>query len=230
MTASPTPQHHPACHLLVRFASGNLSEPMRLLVASHLALCPACRFELQSYEAQAGLGLEDLPPEAMDRSCLETLLAKIDEHGPPVCIDVTLPPAQQPDARYPEPLRALIGLQGELIEWMQGAGLAQGHVKNSPLALSFMQIEATHPLSFPQPHPARYALILDGVLSIGGQTYQKGDIVALSALQAKPAKAQAKAQARAQTRTLFLVATPEASDRLSWLGAFTHMLECLWRR
>lgn len=220
MTAFRTPHSHPSCALLMRYAAGNLSEAMQMLVASHLELCPHCRFELQGYEAQAGLGLENLPPEAVDGSCLENLLAKIDEHGPPVCIDVTLPPTQQPDARFPQPLRALTGLQGEGIEWMQGASLSQGHIRNNNVALSFMQIEAAHPLSFPQPHPARYLLVLEGTLDIGGKIYGKGDLIPLSAIRTKTTNAQ--------TRALFLLATPAASDQTSLLGQFMQMLGRIW--
>ena len=50
------PQHHPDEELLIEYASGSLGEAKALLVATHLALCPACRHGVAVGEA-AGAAL-----------------------------------------------------------------------------------------------------------------------------------------------------------------------------
>jgi putative transcriptional regulator len=60
------PRHHPEESLLVTYASGELQEPLSLVVATHLALCPACRHGVAQYEALGGLLLEDLPPAPLN--------------------------------------------------------------------------------------------------------------------------------------------------------------------
>ena len=42
------------------YAAGSLSEPVALLIATHLALCPRCRHEVEEFEALGGALLEDL--------------------------------------------------------------------------------------------------------------------------------------------------------------------------
>ena len=52
------PAHHPDAALLLDYAAGNAAEPVALLVATHLALCPACRHTAAACEALAAALLE----------------------------------------------------------------------------------------------------------------------------------------------------------------------------
>ena len=61
------PVHHPSEARLLDYASGALPEPMALLIATHLALCPACRRTVAELEAVGGALLEALPPEPVGR-------------------------------------------------------------------------------------------------------------------------------------------------------------------
>jgi len=57
------PDHHPSDERLLEYASGAAPEPIALLVATHLALCPACRHVTAELEAVGGALLETLPPK-----------------------------------------------------------------------------------------------------------------------------------------------------------------------
>jgi len=58
------PQHHPGEEFLLQYASGATTEPFALLVATHLAYCPACRAAVAQAEAIGGALLDDLAPAA----------------------------------------------------------------------------------------------------------------------------------------------------------------------
>ena len=54
------PVHHPSEALLLDYAAGNQDEPVSLLVATHLALCPACRATVERFETVGGAMIEEL--------------------------------------------------------------------------------------------------------------------------------------------------------------------------
>lgn len=121
MTATLDPRHHPHCAHLCAYARGTADDAVHLFIAAHLALCPACRQMLQTEEVKAGINLEDMPPEEMNAACLENLLHRIEEHGPPACIDVTVPPRDAPASFIPEVLQEYIGLQLDEFLWQSGS-------------------------------------------------------------------------------------------------------------
>ncbi len=48
------PHHHPGEDLLWDYAKGGLAEPLAVVVATHMALCPLCRTEVSRLEGVAG--------------------------------------------------------------------------------------------------------------------------------------------------------------------------------
>ncbi len=217
MTAFQSPRLHPTCETLMRFASGHLSDAMHLLVESHLAFCPACRQELQSYEAQAGLGLEDLPPEELDAGCLENLMHKIDENGPPVCIDVTLPLPDAGDERFPLALQDVIGKRGEKIHWHVTAAGRHGHVHGLATPLHFISVpagaDARHILEVERFNAHAVVMVLDGEAT----QYSRGDVVEVARF--------IKVPVQVTRETLYVVAGRSESDRPSWLDRIMAFLE-----
>lgn len=209
MTAAANPTHHPSCRTLMRHAAGTLSQAMRLIVACHMDLCPHCRHELQAYEAEAGLGLEALAPEAMDTSCLENLMLKIDENGPPACIDVTIPIPPPADARLPEPLHEFTGRHGERIAWEKESGPATnyagsyevGHLRGAGGA---RLLRLSRELIMPTLQTPDLFLLLDGSLSVNNAACKKGDMVEAGKISA------------ILEDSLCLVVTPENSDSEGW--------------
>lgn len=76
--------HHPSDAALAAFAGGTLDEGRRLVVATHLASCAACRKAGSAFESVGGVALEDSAPVAMKPGALERALAAL----------ATAPPSQ----------------------------------------------------------------------------------------------------------------------------------------
>lgn len=70
--------HHPATDTLAAYAAGSLDTARRLVVASHLERCAACRRTVGDFEAVGGAMLEDLPPAPMEQDALARVLARLD--------------------------------------------------------------------------------------------------------------------------------------------------------
>lgn len=77
-----TPDHHPSEELLLDHAAGALAEAPALLVATHLALCPACRADLAALESLGAGLLEAGEPGVLDEALLERTLARLDGQEP----------------------------------------------------------------------------------------------------------------------------------------------------
>ena len=101
--------------LLIAHAAGKLPEPVALVVATHLALCPEARTRYRRYEALGGLLLDEIEPEPSLGDDWTRMLARLDaEEGTP------LPGAQArcgTDARLPRPLRDYLPGTLDALRW-----------------------------------------------------------------------------------------------------------------
>jgi putative transcriptional regulator len=91
--------------MLLDYANGTLSEPLALLVATHLALCPSCRDQVDDLEALGGEVLDELEPQPVSIDCLQGLLARLDEPDAPAPL---LRRSDPESLRIPQPLRSYI--------------------------------------------------------------------------------------------------------------------------
>jgi putative transcriptional regulator len=71
--------HHPNDELLLAYAGGAADEAISLIVATHLAYCPACRAGAAKLDAIGGSLLQDLPPAPLAAGALDAALAKLDQ-------------------------------------------------------------------------------------------------------------------------------------------------------
>jgi len=121
--------HHPPEDLLLAYASGSLDEASSVLVATHLALCPACRKGVMSAEAVAGELMENLKPVAMEGTALNAALAQLDApvKAPARAVKKAV------DELLPQPLRDYV--QGELanVKWQwKGFGVQYAPLLTDP--------------------------------------------------------------------------------------------------
>jgi putative transcriptional regulator len=79
--------HHPSDATLAAYAAGNLDEARGLVVASHVALCGACRNAVRGFEAAGGALLEALEPAELSTGALQRAMAAL---GP---LDIIAPAA-----------------------------------------------------------------------------------------------------------------------------------------
>jgi putative transcriptional regulator len=105
--------------LLIAYAAGSLAEPQALLVATHVALCPACREAATGLDAVGGALLDRLQPAELAPEALETLLSKLDAAAP------APPPSPPLDSVLPAPLRAYVGRDFDSIRWKNAGGGVQ---------------------------------------------------------------------------------------------------------
>ena len=64
-------QHHPKTETLAAYAAGAFDEAQSVVVATHLAVCGACRQVVRDFEAVGGVCLEALPALAMADGALD---------------------------------------------------------------------------------------------------------------------------------------------------------------
>ncbi len=88
-----TIRHHPTDETLAAYAAGTLDPGRRLVVASHVERCAACRGFLRGIERVAGVMLEDLSPAPMPPDALTHTLARIDREPAVTVVRSDLPPA-----------------------------------------------------------------------------------------------------------------------------------------
>ena len=120
-----TPQHHPGDDLLIAYAAGSLDEPVALVVATHLALCPRCRAEVARLEALGGVLLEDQAAESLEDETLERVLAKLDDTPPEEPAQPATESAESDEAPplVPQPLRGYLGKGLDQLDWTAFRGL-----------------------------------------------------------------------------------------------------------
>lgn len=110
--ATNLPQHHLSDELLLDYAAGTLSEPMALMAAAHLTLCPVCRAAQGRLEAVGGALLDGAAPAEMSEGALERMLARL---------DLSIPaPAARPvlaDGGIPRPLLAYLPDSLDNLPW-----------------------------------------------------------------------------------------------------------------
>ncbi len=111
-----SPAHHPAEDLLLAHASGSCGEAVSLLVATHLALCPACRRATAAAEAVGGVLLADMAPAELDRGALAKIMSRLGDE--PAAPAPPARPARAADAAaFPEPLRSWVGRPPARLRW-----------------------------------------------------------------------------------------------------------------
>jgi len=72
------PSHHIQDEILMDYAAGTSSQAEAVFVASHLALCPACRHRVEDYERVGGVMLMSAPPAECNEDAFDALMARID--------------------------------------------------------------------------------------------------------------------------------------------------------
>lgn len=112
-------KHHISDELLLDYAAGHLAEGWSLAVATHIAMCPQCRKQLDIVEAAGGALVDALEPVEGPEASWDTLKARILGDVAPA-----KPAPRKPvtSSELPEPLRSYVGNLSD-IKWRNiGAG------------------------------------------------------------------------------------------------------------
>ena len=109
-------RHHPDETLLLDYARGGVESAISFILATHLALCPACRRTAALGEAVGGGLLAEAAPASLSPGALDRALARLDA-----------PRAHAVTSRdgTPLPLRAYLGRDLSTVRWRRmGPSLA----------------------------------------------------------------------------------------------------------
>jgi putative transcriptional regulator len=124
------PTHHPGEEWLLEYAAGSSPEPIALLVATHLALCPRCRKQVREYEALGGALLENLEPAPLRADGLERVMERLDRpEAAPEPRRQAPGPASSLD--LPQPLRDYAGGSLDALAWRRFGPVAEARLLDS---------------------------------------------------------------------------------------------------
>lgn len=172
--------HHPNEELLLDYASGALGEGWSLAVATHLALCPACRREVERLETLGGGMIEDTAPGALSDNLLDAVWARIDEAPEDVSEAAPDAPAAAsgPAPVLPQPLRGYLGGDLPDLKWQRlGLGAHQILIPTDGESVTarLLLIPAGRPVPQHSHRGMELTLVLAGAFSDTTGAYGRGD-------------------------------------------------------
>ncbi|RUL99326.1 ChrR family anti-sigma-E factor [Rhizobium chutanense] len=170
-------EHHLDDDMLLQYSAGTLAEGWSIAVATHLALCPACRSKLAVLESVGGYFLESADVEENDVSASwESIKAKIDAG----LLDKVAPIRKRSlcDQIYPEPLETYIDSAGGLKWRSLGRGAAQMIIPtgDKTTTVRLLKIPAGQPVPEHSHRGLELTLVLEGSFSDEISTFGRGDI------------------------------------------------------
>jgi putative transcriptional regulator len=176
------PVHHLSDELLLDHATGSSPEPVALLVATHLALCPACREHEAELEAVGGALLDEIEPEAVEGGGLDALFARI-EAAPAKETREADPAAVKPAASdtvptLPRPLRDYVGGEVDALAWRKRGKLSEARLLPGSRGgtVKLLRIPAGAMMPVHTHRGTELTLVLDGGFSDERGHYLRGDV------------------------------------------------------
>lgn len=167
--------HRPPEELLLGYASGSLSEPIALVVASHAALCPETAQEIRHLERVGGTLLDGIAPAELKAGALDRALAALDGAPPPAR------PAATPAARALLPPPVWPYVKGDLanIAWRQrGAHIATAELvgDRGKRSAFLLRVEAGRPVPRHTHRGLELTLVLTGAYCDAANCFARGDL------------------------------------------------------
>jgi putative transcriptional regulator len=169
--------HHPPFEMLFDYASGMLTEGVALAVATHAALCPACRSVVEQIEAVGGALLEEIEPEPVGEDLLAAVLDKLDELEPGPA-----PPSEALDEAtrelIPRPLRGYLSRSLRDLAWRSVGRMFQEirlPVASKGVRVSLMRLGPGKTLPKHSHRGHEYTVVLAGGYKDAGKQFARGD-------------------------------------------------------
>lgn len=179
------PAHHPDDLLLAGYAAGTLDEATSLVIATHLALCPACRDAVALFEAVGGALLDDVEPAPMAPDALPALMARLDREetrGPAPAEAAGPAGVPEPAPALPRPLRDYVGGDLDAVCWkrlIRGVDLHDIPVGSSGggrIKVRLMRVKAGVAVPQHTHEGIEMTLVLAGGFSDASGHYRRGDL------------------------------------------------------
>jgi len=173
-----TLHHHPGEEILLGYASGDLAEPLALVVATHLALCPKCRGTVDRLEALGGALLECIDTETGDVALLDRAVDAAIARAARLSDAAAMRRVTPTDRLLPQPLLDYVGGL-DRVRWKT---LAPGirHdvvVRDATGATARLLSVAPGGAILEHTHVGtEMTLVLQGSYTAGGRRFQRGDL------------------------------------------------------
>jgi putative transcriptional regulator len=101
-------RHHPSDATLFAYGGGSLNEGHALAVATHLALCPACRNKVEEIEAVGGSLLDEITPVTMADDSLARAMNMLGNRETKSTVQRVVATPHLGALTVPEPLRSYV--------------------------------------------------------------------------------------------------------------------------
>ena len=170
--------HHITDSLLMGFAAGALSEPLDLIVASHVSLCDDARARLSAYESVGGAMLEAETPVDIAHDSFDKTLQLIMGDAPTDTVHEAVK-APMPHAVFPKPLRDYVGGDLDSIRWRPlGFGVKQAVVtpRRETAVARLLSIPAGQAMPDHGHSGLEVTLVLEGAYIDANGRFARGDI------------------------------------------------------
>jgi putative transcriptional regulator len=172
------PSFHVPDELLLAYAAGNLSEATSLMVATHLAYCPACRGRAATFERVGGALLEDIRPVAVRADGLDRLFERLDGERPDTQLE--LAPAPTGGTGLPQPLRGYLGRELKDVAWSSvGLGIEEFELPapgSATQRTKLMRLKAGYAVPRHTHRGSEFTLVLAGGFTDVSGHYLPGDM------------------------------------------------------
>lgn len=176
--------HHISDELLLDYANGALEEGWSIAVATHLAMCPACRKRLSAMEEAGGMMLEAIPvdvaPSGAEDFAWDAIRVKIESGAAKKGVGLREPKtAPRPQsAVLPEPLRSYVGGDVDRLKW-RALGLGAYHfpipTSDKDISVRLLRIPAGKPVPEHTHGGRELTLVLKGSFSDESGRFGPGD-------------------------------------------------------
>ena len=169
--------HHISDDLLLSYAAGSLAEGWSIAVATHLALCPACRRRLSVAEGIGGELLETMEDEAsVDRSWA-SVRNRLQQPEAAAPVNSASPGGR--GGGIPEPLRSYVGGDFDDLKWRPlGRGAYQIRIPTADreTMVRLLRIPAGKPVPEHSHGGRELTLVLAGSFHDGTGLFARGDL------------------------------------------------------
>ncbi len=174
-----TIRHHIPDEILVSYASGSLPEAWSLLVATHLALCPACRKAAAELEELGGALLDDLAPVDLSEDAFDSLMSKLDSAEPEEALIAADEKKIEVPSVLPEPLKSYVGGDLHALNWKR-LGKGAYHIpitlRNGEGKARLLKVPAGQPVPAHGHRGEEMTLVLMGSFTTHQGEFLRGDV------------------------------------------------------
>ena len=188
-----TPRHHPTDEYLLDYAAGSTTEPVALVIASHLTFCPDCRARARMLDGIGGCLLETIEPTPVAARSFGRLLERLGEARMAPAPSASKPSPLMETSIFPRPMAAYVMGEPSVLPWrrvvrgVDECPLTMHDQGRGTLKTALLRIAGGRGIPRHTHRGVEMLLVLDGSFSDETGHYARGDVqIADEALVHRP--------------------------------------------